>query len=180
MKKVSQKELMRAAFQYQDAFVSYAYVLVRDWALAEDAVQEAYLILMEKWEDYNPEYGVFSWAKKMVYFKVQELLRSRTKEVFVEDEELYGLVKETLEEHLNEETVQKQKNMTKALEYCMDRLNKTAVDLLGKYYWDCEPCEQIAAAMNRSINAVWLSLSRIRKKLRACMNRRLANKEAVS
>jgi RNA polymerase sigma-70 factor (ECF subfamily) len=171
MPKLSQVDLMKAAFKYQHAFVSYAYGLLRDWSLAEDAVQEAFLVLMQKWEEFKPELGVYGWARKMVYYKVQEVSRSRRKEHALKDEELETLVQESLDTHLDEAEGRRHDPLLKAYQECMAKLDQNSVELLTRYYWDKLPGEKIAALFKRSVNAVWLSLSRIRKSLRDCISR---------
>lgn len=174
MGETGQVELMKQAFRYQNALVSYAYGQLRDWSLAEDAVQDAFCVLLEKWQEYNPEFGVFPWARKMVYYKVQEILRSRRKEVPVQDEELCDLVCHTLEEHFDEEAGRRHDPMIKAYQECMSKLGKESSELLSRYYFQSQSSEKIAAVLKRSVNAVWLSLSRIRKALRSCISRRHA------
>jgi RNA polymerase sigma-70 factor (ECF subfamily) len=172
MSQISQVELMKQAFKYQNGLVSYAYGYLRDWSLAEDAVQEAFLVLMEKWQEFKPELGVFPWVRKMVFYKVQELQRARRRELPVEDQELRDLVSRTLEGGFDEAAGRGHEPLLKAYEDCLGRLNKGSADLLVRYYWDRESSEQIAGALNRTVNAVWLSLSRIRKSLRECVARR--------
>ena len=171
MSKVSQVELMKQAFKYQNPLVGYAYGYLKDWSSAEDAVQEAFLVLMEKWEEYNPELGVFSWVRKMVFYKVQEVSRSRRKERSLQDDELETLVQESLDAHLDEAEGRQHDPLLKAYQDCMAKLDSNAVELLTRYYWDKLPGEKIAALFKRSVNAVWLSLSRIRKSLRDCISR---------
>lgn len=171
MSRISQVELMKQAFKYQNGLVSYAYGYLRDWSLAEDAVQDAFLVLMEKWEEFKPEMGVFPWVRKMVFYKVQELQRSRRREAPVEDQELRDLVGRTLEGHFDEEAGRAHEPLLKAYEDCLGRLNKGSADLLVRYYWERESGERIAGKLNRTVNAVWLSLSRIRKSLRECIGR---------
>ena len=179
MPKLSQVELMKAAFKYQHAFVSYAYGLLRDWSLAEDAVQEAFLVLMQKWEEFKPELGIYGWARKMVYYKVQELSRSRRREHALHDEDLEALVQQSLDAHLDEVDATQHDPLLKAYQDCMGKLDKNASELLTRYYWDNLPGEKIAEKFNRSVNAVWLSLSRIRKSLRDCIGRTNAELETA-
>jgi len=179
MANLSQVDLMKAAFKYQHAFVGYAYGLLRDWALAEDAVQEAFLVLMQKWEEFKPELGVYGWARKMVYYKVQELSRSRRREHALKDDDLQTLVQESLDGHLDEAEGAKYDPLMKAYQLCMAKLDKGAAELLTRYYWENLPGEKIAEKFNRSVNAVWLSLSRIRKSLRDCISRTQAEPEAA-
>ena len=177
MPKLSQIELMKEAFKFQHAFVSYAYGLLRDWSLAEDAVQEAFLVLMQKWEEFKPELGVYGWARKMVYFKAQELSRSRRKEHALKDEDLDALVQETLDAHFDEAEGARYEPRLIAYQECLGQLDKGAAELLTRYYWDNLPGEKIAEMFHRSVNAVWLSLSRIRKSLRDCIGRNHAELE---
>jgi len=179
MATLSQVDLMKAAFKYQHAFVGYAYGLLRDWALAEDAVQEAFLILMQKWEEFKPELGVYGWARKMVYYKVHELSRSRRREHALKDDDLQALVQETLDAEMGEERSGRYDPLLKAYQACMGKLDKGAAELLTRYYWENMPGEEIAEKFNRSVNAVWLSLSRIRKSLRDCISRSQAELETA-
>ncbi len=172
MSRMGQVELMKQAFKYQNGLVSYAYGHLRDWSLAEDAVQDAFLVLMEKWEEFKPELGIFPWVRKMVFYKVQELQRTRRREVPAEDPELQNLVSRTLEAGFDEESGGRHDPLLKAYEECLGRLNKGSAELLTRYYWNRESGERIAGALNRTVNAVWLSLSRIRKSLRECVERR--------
>lgn len=167
-----QVELMKAALKYQRALVSYAYGLLHDWALAEDAVQEALLVLLRKWREFKPEFGVFGWARQVVFRKVQELRRSRRRERVVEDGELRDLVDAAMDEHFDEARARAHDPLLQAYSDCMGKLKPESQDLLVRYYWNREPGEKIAGTLRRSVNAVWLSLSRTRKALRDCIARR--------
>jgi RNA polymerase sigma-70 factor (ECF subfamily) len=171
---VGQVELMKSAFRYQNALVSYAYGLLRDRALAEDAVQEAFLVLMEKWASFEPEFGVFPWVRRMVYYKVQELSRARRRERPADDEELRELAAQAIEENFDEEAAEAFEPRLAAYEECVRKLGPEAEDLLVRYYGREESGRKIAGALRRSVNAVWLALSRIRKSLRECITRRCA------
>ena len=53
-----------------------------------------------------------------------------------------------------------------------------AVGILAGFYGRSETCEAIAQDQNRSVNAIRLSLSRLRKQLHDCMSRQLPLLEA--
>ena len=108
----------------------------------------------------------------MVYYKVQELLRSRRKEVAVLDDELCDLVTQTLDSCFDEEAGRQHDPMMKAYQECMGKLSPESSSLLVQYYWEKQSSDHIAEKLKRSVNAVWLSLSRIRKSLRECIHRR--------
>ena len=76
------EDLLRSAFKYQDALVSYAYGLLQDWALAQDAVQEAFIVLQKKHAEYRPDANVYTWARQIVRFEALNILRSRQREAY--------------------------------------------------------------------------------------------------
>ena len=48
MASLTEEEVLQAVFKYQGALTTYAFGLLRDWALAEDAVQDAYMVALRK------------------------------------------------------------------------------------------------------------------------------------
>src|SRR5437879_5429889 len=130
MQTLTQEEVLRAAFKHHDALTVYAYGLVRDWSLAQDAVQEAYLVLVNKWKEYQPEGDLFSWVRQMVRFEALNALRSRGKEHCVEHEELLSIVDRELISHLDERSANHMREERDALKECMSGLGKKSLGLL--------------------------------------------------
>ena len=172
------EDLLRSAFKYQDALVCYAYALLQDWALAQDAVQEAFIVLQKKHDEFNPGANVYAWARQIVRFEALNLLRSRQKEACFVDEELFSLVEQQFDKHLDVEAVGRLESRKAALQYCLARLDRESLELLLGFYKDSLPCERLAALHRRSVNAIRLALSRLRGKLRECVRHRLALTEA--
>ena len=75
--------LLRAAFKYQDALVSQAFALLQDWSLAQDAVQETFIVLQKKHAEFRPGSSVFAWARQMVRYEALNILRARGRETCV-------------------------------------------------------------------------------------------------
>ena len=171
---ITPEDLLRSAFKYQDALVSYAYALLQDWALAQDAVQEAFIVLQRKHAEFNPGANVFTWARQMVRFEALNIIRSRQREACFVDEELFALVDEQFERHLDQEATSAMESRKAALQHCMSRLDSESVSLLLGFYKDALSCEKLSELHRKSVNAVRLSLSRIRVKLRDCVRARLA------
>jgi RNA polymerase sigma-70 factor (ECF subfamily) len=173
MEPQNRDEIVKAAFRYRDVLLGYAYSMLRDWSLAEDAVQDAFIVVMNKWSDFRPGTSVFLWVRQIAHHKVQESLRARAKKASPLEEELLAQVASTMERHLDEELADRQNLMRKALQRCMSVLNPRAMDILAGFYANAESCEEIAQAQGRSVNAVRLSLSRLRKQLHECMSRQM-------
>ncbi len=170
---LSAEDLLRAAFKYQDALTSYAYALLQDWALAQDAVQETFIVLQKKHAQFRPSANVFTWARQIVRFEVLNLLRARGRESCVIDEQLFALVDAQFDQHLDADALARMEQQKVALQHCMTRLERDSLDLLLGFYKERLSCDQLASGRQRSVNAIRLSLSRIRAKLRDCVRHRL-------
>jgi len=173
MEPTGRDEVVKAAFRYRDALMSYAFALLRDWSQAEDVVQDAFIVVMNKWSDFKPGTSVFLWVRQVVHFKAQEALRSRSRRAGPVDDALLAQVAECVQNNLDEDTAEQQRHLRKALERCMSSLDPRAVGILAGFYGRSETCEAIAQVQNRSVNAIRLSLSRLRKQLHECMTRQL-------
>ena len=177
---LSAEDLLRAAFKYQDALTSYAYALLQDWALAQDAVQETFIVLQKKHAQFRAGANVFTWARQIVRFEALNLLRARGRESCVVDEQLFALIDAQFDEHFDSDALARMEQQKAALQHCMSRLEPDALDMLLGFYRERLSCEQLAGVRNRSVNAIRLSLSRLRAKLRDCVRRRLALAEVRS
>jgi len=174
---VTAEDLLRAAFKYQDALMSYAYGLLQEWALAQDAVQEAFIVLQKKHAEFRPGASVFAWARQIVRFEALNILRSRQREAYFVDEELFSLVDQQFEKYLDPEAVRALESRKAALQQCLARLDQDSLSLLLGFYKDALSCEKLSAVHHRSVNAIRLALSRIRTKLRECVRQHLALSE---
>ncbi len=166
-------EVAKAAFAYRDALLAYAYALLRDWPRAEDVLQDAFLVVMDKWQEFTPGTSVYAWVRQIVHFKALEAARRRTHEPPADEQRLAAAVVAAMRDHLDEPVAEQQRLRRRALQECMARLEPAAVEILAGFYWRMDPCEKLAASQRRSVNAIRLTLSRLRTQLRECVGRRL-------
>jgi RNA polymerase sigma-70 factor (ECF subfamily) len=175
---LSAEDLLRAAFKYQDALTSYAFALLQDWALAQDAVQETFIVLQKKHADFRSGGNVFTWARQMVRYEALNILRARGRESCVADDELLALVDAQFAEHVNADALARMEQQKTALQHCMARLDRESLDLLLDFYRERRSCDELANARRRTVNAIRLALSRTRARLRECVRGRMWLMEA--
>lgn len=178
MEAVTRDEVVKSAFQLREALLGHAYALLRDWTLAEDALQDAFLVVMNRWSDFRPGTSLFHWVRQIVRYKAQEHLRARSRSPSRLEGLLLSRVADVLEQHVDEDTARRHTVLRRALQACLALLNPRALRLVSGFYLSAASCEELARAESRSVNAVRLSLSRLRKQLHACMLRRLPALEA--
>ena len=164
-------EVVKGAFQHRDALLSYAFALLRDWVKAEDVVQDAFIVVMNKWAEFQPGTSLFLWVRQIVHFKVFEA--ARAKKMSTVEEELLARVAASMQRGLDEEIAHRQMLRRQALQRCMSHLDAKSAGLLSGFYTQSLSCESLAQTHRRSVNAVRLALSRLRKQLHDCVLRQM-------
>ena len=169
-------EIVKGAFQHREALLSFAFALLRDWVKAEDVVQDAFIVVMNKAAEFRPGTSLFLWVRQIVHFKALEA--ARAKKMSPVEEELLARVAASMERGLDEQIAQIQRLRRQALQRCMAHLDARSAGLLSGFYTQSMSCESLALVQRRSVNAVRLSLSRLRKQLHDCVLRRMPMLEA--
>jgi RNA polymerase sigma-70 factor, ECF subfamily len=170
---MGQEDVVKAAFQYRDALIHHAFVLLRDAALAEDVVQDAFIVVMRKWGDFQPGTSVFHWVREIVRNKSLEALRTRRRGASALDDALLARVAAVMEKGVDDPEADRHRLRAQALQRCVSFLNRKHAEILSGFYARSASCEEIARAQGRSANAVRLVLSRLRKQLNECVARQM-------
>jgi len=144
--------------------------LVRDPATREDVFQEVAMILWKKFDLYDPARPFGAWARGIAARKVLEdrRLRSRLPE---------SCTAETLEAlsvgHAKEDAESPWHDREKALNYCLELLPERSARFIQERYEMRVPADVIALEAGISVDALYQTLSRLRRQLRECVQRRL-------
>lgn len=163
--------VLRAGLGRRDALLAYAQALLRDWSRADDVVQEAFVVVLDRWRELDDPRNAFPWMRGIVRLKALEALRrrpARRGEV-----ELAEALAATLDQRLDDAAALDQARRVGALRACVEGLGRQAAALLERVYWRGERLAAVAGALGRSEDAVRNQLFRLRGSLRACVERRL-------
>jgi RNA polymerase sigma-70 factor, ECF subfamily len=158
---------------YQRRLYLYTLTLLPTSVDAEDVLQEANVVLWRKFAQYRPDSNFFAWACSIIRF---EVLKCREKAVrtatLLDPDVLDRLAEAAVEqvEHLDE-------FHRRALVDCMARLSEGDRDLMRQRYSLGMAVQAMAAALNRSPNAVSKSLGRIRRLLLECITGTLNDRQ---
>ncbi|MCM8532135.1 MAG: sigma-70 family RNA polymerase sigma factor [Lentisphaeraceae bacterium] len=164
----SRQIVLRKAFQYQSLLESYAYALLKDWSLSEDAVQEAFIAVSEKWSDLDEE-NLLPWLKTVTKRRSIDLIRKRKR--IVQREDLMELVDSHFQNFMDESFLDMQKKYKASLQKCISSLRPDAIQAITGFYIDKKTTESLGQKMNRSANSVRILLMRSRQALRKCILR---------
>lgn len=165
----AQDKVLKAAFGYHDVLVGYACALLRDHALAEDAVQNAYLVITRKCDAYSEGASLLAWCRGIVRLEVFQILRKSQHEIPTEDAMLYDSVADSFEQVQTPEGQAVAGERRKQLLSCLEKLPERSRQLLTGRYVDDLGLAALSAKMDMSESAVRKSIYRIRCSLRLCL-----------
>jgi RNA polymerase sigma-70 factor (ECF subfamily) len=151
----------------------YLLALVQNLADAEDLYQQTALLLWEKFDQYQPGTDFGSWATTVAHYTALNFLRRQSRR--------RALFSEAALQRLN--AMQSEMRTidctarSEALVHCVAALPEGERRLVRLRYQGEQSVQDIAESEQRTVGAVYTALSRIRKSLLACVERRVA-KEA--
>jgi RNA polymerase sigma-70 factor (ECF subfamily) len=136
---------------------------------AQDVLQETNRALLEKAAEYEPGRPFVAWALTFARFQVLAWRKRQSRDRLVLDDDMLAL----LADRLTTASMNANPRLD-ALERCLQKLAPEARQLVDARYVREESVSTIAARQGVSINALSVTLFRIRKALRECVRTALA------
>lgn len=148
--------------------IAYIRALTGDPDLTEEIFQEVSVVVLQKIEAFDPSRDLQAWCRGIARNLVlRERERSRRLRVFADDQ-ILDLVDAAFEER-REEGVDTQRSLLKR---CMGHLAQGSRELLELRYSAGLSLRAIAGRLERTEGAVQVALSRVRKWLADCVQKR--------
>lgn len=149
----------------------YAYIrtLLGNAADAEDVLQEASLVMWDKFQGFDPHSNFVAWAFKISYYTAQNFRRRQSRSKLIFSDSLVEVIAEKTSEMVS--TLDRRHEL---LNDCIEKLSKPDRELLRLRYDLESSIESTAEQSGRTISAVYKALSRMRANLFACVNKGLA------
>ena len=172
-----QLELMRPVL------VRFAHLQIRNHALAEDAVQDALIAVLEKPERFAGQSSLRTYVTGILKFKIIDCLRASTRERQIETcddqseddaiDALFIADGHTREQPLawgDPDATLEQKDFFKVLEVCLEKLPaKTARIFMMREWLELET-DEICKELAITTSNAWVLLYRARMRLRECLD----------
>lgn len=160
--------------QHIPALRGFVLSLVSDFSLVDDVVQETFLTVSQKADDFVPGTNFRAWVWTIARFKVlQTLEKSRTAK-----NRMCPEVIEALCAHEDAETGWVEERQLNLLASCVESLAPRAKEAVTLRYEQAHKPPEIARMMGWSVDAVNVALSRARLALRKCVEQQLAQEHA--
>lgn len=164
----NKESIIRQAFSYKNCLEAYAFSIIHDWGLAEDAVQEALIQVNFQSEKLDSQ-GLLNWMKKVTHNKSVDIIRRRKRNIF--SDELINAVNTSFERQLDEAVAKKDSGHRESLDFCMRQIDKKSRKLMKAFYYEGMKTEDLGEQLGRSANSIRIQIHRIRESLRRCVAR---------
>lgn len=159
-------DFVRLFLPLQGDLLAYILALGVPAADADDVLQESASVMLAKMDRFEEGTNFRSWAFTVVKLEVRKALAARARRPLSLPEEIY--------EDLGALAMSETELPTlrfKALTVCLEKLQDRARELIRLRYREGMAAAAIADALQRPVEAVYTSLSRIRKMLHECIAR---------
>lgn len=153
----------------------YVAALVPNMADAEDIVQQTALALWEKFDAYDPAQPFTPWACRFALNKTRQWIERRQRwQALLEQ----GLADE-LEQRRDALRPELERRLSH-LEGCLRKLPEGQRTLIESYYFRRVSVEGLAKESNRTVDASYKMLQRVRHALRSCIELAARREEGVT
>ncbi|MDP3073032.1 MAG: sigma-70 family RNA polymerase sigma factor [Opitutaceae bacterium] len=163
-----QERFLRLFSAHEPAIRAFVRRLVPSRADADDVLQEAALVLWDKFDEFRDGLEFRAWAFGVARFKVLSWLRDRRRDRLVLSEEVVELI--AIETEKDEPHLARQRT---TLELCVEKLAPPQRDLLLAAYQPDSRIHEVAANSGRTVAGFYQWLHRIRQMLLECVRREL-------
>ena len=161
---LSQQDFLRLFLASERDVRRYVGSLVPNVGDVEEIVQQTAVVLWEKVSTYDPERPFTPWACRFALNVARQWMarQQRWKRL------LSGELAETLahrRRHLQSEFDSRLRH----LDDCVKRLPQAQQSILSDFYFEQQAIEDVARRAQKSIDAVYKAIQRMRKALRTCI-----------
>jgi RNA polymerase sigma-70 factor (ECF subfamily) len=159
---------MKLAVEHRAALWAFAKGLAKNPHLAEDILQDAFVVICERHAQYRPGTCFLAWARQIIRYRFLSAVNPKRRR-------LVGVESEVLEQALvaaepdGEALVERRD----ALMHCLDKVRGRLRRVLELRYRDGLDMARLTKRLRLSKNAVYSLLSRARETLRHCAQRRI-------
>ena len=158
----------------EHALRAYLLAATRNLSDADDLFQAVWIVLWNKFDQFDASRSFRSWAIGVARFEVLRWKRQQARSREVLSEDAISLLADSAQEHAEEINVHRI-----LLRECLERVNGLRRRVLDMKYSENMKAREIAHATGRSVEAVEMLLVRVRRLLQSCIEQKLRTRAVL-
>ena len=162
---------VRLLAEHERRLQHYVRVLLPNLNAADDVLQESKISMWQHFDKFELGTNFNAWAHRFVFNRVLAHRKSKKR-----DQDLY-ILSDDFYEMLSDRAEKKAQSIDAQIHHlhsCMDKLPEQQRQILKMRYFDESSIEAIAEKIDKSVDATYRSLSRVRIALRECVIKNIA------
>ncbi|HIE97695.1 MAG TPA: sigma-70 family RNA polymerase sigma factor [Planctomycetes bacterium] len=161
--------LLKEAFRYHLELLTYARSLLGSYTAAEDMVQEAMLVVVRKFDQFEEGTSILAWCRSIVRLEVLRLKQKHHRERNLTERLLDDAIDAAFDEFQTAQSHDDAACSREAMESCLQRVSERGQNVLKARFVDELSYEQIGQRIGMTLEAVRKMLFRVKKQVRSCM-----------
>ena len=149
---------------------TYVHSCVPSWADAEDILQETSVRLWEQFDRFELGTNFGAWACTVAKYVIMSHREKKSRDKLHFSQEVIDLIEQQIDKSLTDSDAR-----LEALPQCVAELSEGNRQLLALCYDSELKIKDVADRLNRTANATYLAVSRVRQWLSTCIERRLSS-----
>jgi len=165
------EDAFRQVVAHRSMLMAYIRAIVLDPDLAEETLQDVSVEIVRSWDAYDPSRPFGNWARGLARRVSLANMRKRRKRPVALGEDVLEAVGTDLDWLGDQTQLDARKE---ALRGCVEELSEPNQRLVRMRYFENRSYREVAETVSRSVEALYVALSRIHRALHKCVERRLA------
>lgn len=161
--------ILKEALECRVDLVAYARALLGNYTAAEDVVQEAMLVVVHKFEQFQEGTSMLAWCRTIVRLEVLKMKQKNQRDRSLAERLLDDAVDSAFEEFQSAQRYEADEPWRQALENCLSHIPDRGRKVLKSRFVDELSYQEIGERVNMTLEAVRKSLFRIKKQVRLCV-----------
>ena len=169
--------VVKQAFECRVQLIAYAYALLGDYSTADDAVQDAMLTVVKKYDQFTEGTSIMAWCRSIVRLEVLRIRQKQHRDRTLVARLLEDSIGQAFDEYGSVDFTNQDAQRRKALVRCLGKLTQQGRLVLQGRFAESLSYAQIGKKVGMSLEAVRKSLYRQKKQLRNCVELNVRNVE---
>ena len=165
--------VVHAAFGCRTELLAYARSLLGNFAAAEDAVQEAMIVVMNKYDQFQEGTSILAWCRSIVRLEVLRAKRRYHQDMSLAQRLLDDAIDAAFDEFQIQRRPDESTSRRNAIQHCLKKITDRGRAVLKSRFTDELGYKQIGDQLGMTVEAVRKALFRTKKQLHSCVESRL-------
>ena len=161
--------VLKAALECRTELIAYARSLLGNYAAADDVVQEAMLVVVKKYSQFQEGTSMLAWCRSIVRIEVLRAKQRHQRERTLAERLLDDAIESAFGQFQAARRQDETESYREAVRRCLERVPARSQGVLRARFASELSYQQIGDRLGMTIEAVRKALFRLKKQVRSCV-----------